>query len=85
MVRSPMAVNSAIRTTLYYEVFPNRRPDYFRMPWTYPAAVWVWTRGHNTAGRLGLFLPSDDRLALTNPALQQLAKALAASGTNVCI
>ena len=67
---------------LYYEVFPDRRPDYFRMPWTYPG------------GRLGVdpldvtpvgspvcfFLPMTDWHSRIQRS-QQLAKALAASGT----
>jgi len=67
---------------LYYQVFPDRRPDYFRMPWTYPG------------GRLGVdplnvtpaeslvcfFLPMTDWHSRIQRS-QQLAKALAASGT----
>jgi glycosyltransferase involved in cell wall biosynthesis len=66
---------------VYYAVFPDRRPDYFRKPWTY------------AGGRLGVepldvtptdnlaffFLPMTDWHSRIQRS-QQLAKALAASG-----
>ena len=61
----------------YYAFFPDRRPDYFRCPWTYPSAVPDSSFTPNL-----IFLPMTDWHARLQRS-SQLARAVAASGHQV--
>jgi glycosyltransferase involved in cell wall biosynthesis len=60
---------------IYYTLFPSRRPDYFRAPWTYPQ-----NRFPASGSPVCFFLPMTDWHARIQRS-QQLAKAIAAAGS----
>src|SRR4051794_6233686 len=66
---------------LYYALRPDRRPDYFQKPWTYPVSLLeAGSQCLPAAGQfVCFFLPMSDWHARIQRS-QQLAKSIAQSG-----
>jgi O-antigen biosynthesis protein len=66
---------------VYYKLFPDRRPDYFRKPWSFPGGrLEIGSEWLPAADRLVcLFLPMNDWHARMQRS-QQLAKSIAEGG-----